>query len=151
MDYSWPAWFSVIIVIGLVIDAVGGYLSGRAARSKGYSFGLFFGLSFVSWFVVATIAVFIKPRTGISEIDPARKSLSWILYFTGLGAFVLGPFTVAIAAAIYAPLNVGMMSQVVNWGAIGLTFMGIGLILAAVGLAKNHEGQALQEFQASIN
>ena len=148
---GWDTAFLIIIVLGLVIDALGGWLSGRTARSKGYSFGLFFGLSFVSWFVIATIAVFITPRTEIPQDDASRISLSRILYFIGLGAFIIGPFSVAIASVIYVDINSGAMAGIAAIGAVALTLMGVGLIMGAVATAENKNGKALQNFEASVN
>lgn len=148
---SWELWFAVLVLLGLAIDAIGGWLSGRAARSKGYSFGLFFGLSFVSWLVVATIAIFIKPRTEIAADDASRTSLSRILYFIGLGAFIIGPFSVTIATAINSAINTGFMARIAAIGAVSLTLMGVGLILAAVGVAENKNGKALQSFAPTVH
>lgn len=148
---GWDTAFLIIIVLGLAVDALGGWLSGRAARSKGYSFGLFFGLSFVSWIVMATIAVFITPRAEIPRDDASRISLSRILYFIGLGSFILGPFSVTIASAIYADINSGAMAGIAVIGAVALTLMGVGLIMGAVATAENKNGKALQNFEASVN
>ncbi|MEY4981127.1 MAG: hypothetical protein RL174_465 [Actinomycetota bacterium] len=150
---SWEVSFLTFIVfgLGLIVNAFAGWLSGRAARSKGYSFGLFFGLSFVSWFVMATIAVFITPRAEIPRDDASRISLSRILYFIGLGSFILGPFSVTIASAIYADINSGAMAGIAVIGAVALTLMGVGLIMGAVATAENKNGKALQNFEASVN
>jgi MFS family permease len=151
MANGWEITFAVIIGLGLAVDALGGWLSGRAARSKGYSFGLFFGLSFASWFAIATIAVFITPRTEIPQDDASRISLSRILYFIGLGAFIIGPFSVAIASVIYVDISSGAMAGFAAIGAVALTLMGIGLIMGAVATAENKNGKALQNFEASVN
>lgn len=151
MVNGWDLAFFLIVVLGLAVNALAGWLSGRAARSKGYSFGLFFGLSFVSWFVMATIAVFITPRPEIPKDDASRFSLSRVLYFIGLGAFILGPFSVTIASAIYADINSGAMTGIAAIGAVALTLMGVGLILTSVALAENKKGKALQNFEVAVN
>lgn len=151
MTNQLPTWFIFVILLGLGLDALAGWLSGRTARSKGYSFGLFFGLSFLSWFVMATIAVFIKPRKGIAEADPSRKSLSWILYFLGLGAYLLGGFVLMIS-------SIGVSNETVtttfNWlaaiGGLALVIVSIGLILGAAGVANNKNGHAAQNFEITI-
>lgn len=153
MNTAMPEWFIFVVFFGLIVDAVGGWLSGRTARSKGYSFGLFFGLSFLSWFVMATIAVFIKSRAEYrhDQATEARSSLSRILYFIGLGAFILGPFSVSLSPAAYQVLSGALLSQIVAIGAISLTIMGIGLIMASVATARNKAGDALANFKPDIN
>ena len=89
MDANYPDWFYLVIFVGLVLNVASGWLSGATARSKGFSFALFFGLSFVSWLIMATIAVFIKQRDTIAAPDSVRKALSRTLYFTGLGAYIV--------------------------------------------------------------
>lgn len=148
---GWDVAFLIIIGLGLLIDGLGGWFSGRAARSKGYSFGLFFGLSFVSWFVIATVAIFISPKTEIPADTPSRISLSRILYFIGLGAFILGPFSVSIASVVFYQINTGALAGIAAIGAVVLTLVGVGLIIAAVALAENKNGKALQNFTPSVN
>jgi uncharacterized membrane protein len=95
--------------------------------------------------------VFITPRAEIPRDDASRISLSRILYFIGLGSFILGPFSVTIASAIYADINSGAMTGIAAIGAVALTLMGIGLIMGAVATAENKNGKALQNFEASVN
>jgi uncharacterized membrane protein len=151
MTNTLPVWFIFVIFLGLGINALSGWLSGRTARSKGYSFGLFFGLSFVSWFVMATIAVFIKPRKGIAEADASRKSLSWILYFLGLGAYLLGGFVLTISSMGNSnETSTTTFSWLAAIGGVSLLAASIGLILAATGVANNKNGHAEQNFEISI-
>jgi hypothetical protein len=151
MDMNYPAWFNVIIVIGLALNVASGWLSGATARSKGFSFGLFFGLSFVSWLIMATIAVFIKQRDTIAAPDAVRKSLSRTLYFTGLGAYIVGPLSLSLVAGGSSQVAWSGIAWVVIVGAIGATLMGIGLIMASVVLAKNKSGEALQKFNPTLD
>ena len=147
-----PAWLTIAVLIGLGFDALAGWLSGRTARSKGYSFGLFFGLSFLSWFIMATIAVFIRPRAGIAEPDASRKSLSWILYFIGLGAYVIGGVTLMITGNMSSE-STAMSSY--NWlaafGGLALLIASLGLVLTAVGFANNKNGHAVQNFEITTS
>ena len=151
MDMNYPAWFNVIIVIGLALNVASGWLSGATARSKGFSFGLFFGLSFVSWLIMATIAVFIKQRDTIAAPDSVRKSLSRTLYFTGLGAYIVGPLSLSLVAGGASQDVWSGIAWIVIIGAVGATVMGIGLIMASVVLAKNKSGEALQKFRPTLN
>jgi hypothetical protein len=151
MTNTLPVWFIFVIFLGLGINALSGWLSGRTARSKGYSFGLFFGLSFLSWFVMATIAVFIKPRKGIAEADASRKSLSWILYFLGLGAYLLGGFVLTISSMGNSnETATTTFSWLAAIGGVSLLAASIGLILAATGVAYNKNGHAAQDFEITV-
>ncbi len=151
MDANYPDWFYLVIVVGLVLNVASGWLSGATARSKGFSFALFFGLSFVSWLIMATIAVFIKQRDTIAAPDAVRKSLSRTLYFTGLGAYIVGPLSLSLVSGGDGRNIFDGLSGVIVLGAIGATLMGIGLIMASVVLAKNKSGEALQKFSPTLS
>lgn len=151
MDMNYPAWFNVVIAIGLALNVASGWLSGATARSKGFSFWLFFGLSFASWLIMATIAVFIKERQTIAAPDAVRKSLSRTLYFTGLVAYIVGPLSLSLVAGGASQDFWSGMAWVVIVGAVGATLLGIGLILASVALAKNKSGEALQNFTPTLD
>lgn len=151
MSTDLNAWFGLVVVIGLILNVVSGWLAGATARSKGFSFGLFFGLSFVSWLIMATIAVFIKQRETIAAPDAVRQSLSRTLYFTGLGAYIVGPLSLSIVTGAASQSAWSAMAGIVIIGAIGATLLGIGLIIASVVLAKNKSGEALQKFTPTLD
>jgi hypothetical protein len=141
-----PSVFDLLIpALALLVTGVTGWLTGKTARAKGYSFGLFFGLSFVSWFVMATIVVFIKPRAGFEAPPATQVARSRILYVSGVATYIAGITAFVLAwgnesdAAVTALMLLGP----------ALTIASIFLLVSAVNSAKPQGPAPLTDFEIS--
>jgi cytochrome bd-type quinol oxidase subunit 2 len=80
---------SALLVAVVLFSIAAAWVTGRTAKSKGYSYGWFFTFSLLSWYITAVITVFLKPRFDKS----AKPKISSAIYviagtlveFTGLG------------------------------------------------------------------
>lgn len=135
----------LIPALALLVTGFAGWLTGQTARSKGYSFGLFFGLSFISWFIMATIAVFIKPRTGSASASVERIARSRILYFSGLASYVAGVISFVLA---WGNESEAAVSGLILIGP-ALIMGSIVLLVSAVVQAKSDSTPPLADFEIS--
>lgn len=138
-----------IAAIALVITAFAAVLTGRTAKSKGYSFGLFFGLSFISWFVVATVAIFIKPRKSLpvaaSPEVAAKNAAARKFYYFGIASYVVG---LGLMVASWGNDSVDEGAIFLLAGPI-LILTSIALLITAVLAAKNPDIETLSDFEIS--
>ena len=143
---STPSVFDLLIpALALLVTGVAGWLTGKTARAKGYSFGLFFGLSFVSWFVMATIVVFIKCRAGFETPPATQVARSRVFYVSGVATYVA-----SITAFVLAW---GNESETAVLGLLvlgpALTIASIFLLVSAVISAKPQGNAPLTDFEIS--
>ena len=76
--------------IAVLISAGFAAVIARTAKSKGYSYKLFFIFGFISYLITSVIAVFIRPK-GQPEAKPKISSVALLLIgiiveFAGLGS-----------------------------------------------------------------
>jgi cytochrome bd-type quinol oxidase subunit 2 len=79
---------STLLVAVVIFSIAAAWVTGRTAKSKGYSFGWFFVFSLLSWYITAVVTVFLKPKYDKS----AKPKISSAIYlivgtlveFTGL-------------------------------------------------------------------
>lgn len=81
---------SLLIALGflLLLTVSSAFVIGRTAKSKGYSFGLFFLFGILSYLITAVVTVFLRPK-GDSKAKPkissvALLALGVVVEFTGL-------------------------------------------------------------------
>jgi hypothetical protein len=73
----------------LVLGVSSALVIARTAKSKGYSYGLFFFFAIISYLITAVVTVFIRPK-GEANARPKVSSLALLILgvlveFTGLG------------------------------------------------------------------
>lgn len=133
----------MVVLAGLLILTVSSaFVIARTAKSKGYSFGLFFFFAIVSYLITAVVAVFMRPK-GSANAKPRISSLSLLalgvlVEFIGIGYIPDSQLTAASdAAALTAMLS---DSQFIGGAAIALAG-----ILIVVGAVANDYRQAGKE------
>jgi len=135
----------VIPALALLVTGVAGWVTGKTAQSKGHSFGLFFGLSFISWFIMATIAVFIKSRPGFESASATDTARSRVIYFSGITSYIAGVASFVIS---WGNESTGTVSGLLVLGPI-LIIGSIVLMLLAVIAARPRGSAPLGDFEIS--
>lgn len=121
------------VLAGLLLLTVSSaFVIGRTAKSKGYSFGLFFFFGIISYLIAAVITVFIRPK-GETNARPRVSSLALLalgvlVEFIGIGYIPDSQLTAdSDAAALSAMLG---DSQFV--GGVAIAFAGLLIIVGSV-------------------
>jgi len=122
----------LILAALLVLSVASAAVIARTAKSKGYSFGLFFFFAIVSYLITAVVTVFMRPK-GVENARPRISSLSLLVLgvlveFIGIGYIPESQLTAnSDASAITAMLA---DSQFVGGAAIALA--GLLIIVGSV-------------------
>lgn len=80
----------LVVLIGLLVLTISSaFVIARTAKSKGYSFGLFFFFGIISYLLAAVVTVFLRPK-GQTTAKPRITSVSLLalgvlIEFVGLG------------------------------------------------------------------
>jgi hypothetical protein len=129
----------LLVLAGLLVLTVSSALViARTAKSKGYSYGLFFFLAVVSYLLTAMVTVFIKPK-GDKTARPRLSSLALlvagvVVEFIGIGSI---PESVIPTTDDDAAL-IAMFSDSQFLGGVAIAFAGILIVLGAVANEFRH-------------
>ena len=116
----------------LVLTISSSFVIARTAKSKGYSFGLFFFLGIMSYLITAVITVFIRPK-GETTAKPKISSvgllaLGVMVEFIGIGYIPDSQLTASSdAAALTAMLQ---DSQFI--GGVAIALAGLLIVIGSV-------------------
>lgn len=134
MDFNSSA-LVIALAIALAVSATFAAVIGRTAKSKGYSFGLFFFFGFISYLLTAVVAIFIRPK-GQRDAKPkissiALLSLGIIVEFTGLASLPALESQEAMTAELLA-------NPEQFFGSLFIALAGILIVMGAV--ANDYRG-----------
>lgn len=130
MDLNTTLLLVLAILLGITVSSA--LVIARTAKSKGYSFGLFFFFAIVSYLITAVVTVLIRPR-GQANARPRISSLALLILgivveFVGLGYIPESQLTAeSDAAAIAAMLQ---DSQFI--GGVAIAFAGLLIVIGSV-------------------
>lgn len=132
----------LLVLAGLLVLTVSSALViARTAKSKGYSFGLFFFFAIVSYLLTAVVTVFIRPK-GNTTAKPRISSLALLILgivveFIGIGYIPDSQLTAdSSAAAISA-----MLSDSQFIGGVWIALAGLLIVIGAVANDYRHAGK----------
>lgn len=130
MDLNTTLLLVLAILLGITVSSA--LVIARTAKSKGYSFGLFFFFAIVSYLITAVVTVLIRPK-GQANARPRISSLALLILgivveFVGLGYIPESQLTAeSDAAAIAAMLQ---DSQFI--GGVAIAFAGLLIVIGSV-------------------
>ncbi|MFM6978153.1 MAG: hypothetical protein ACKOWR_05530 [Micrococcales bacterium] len=116
----------------LVLTVSSALVIARTAKSKGYSFGLFFFFAIVSYLITAVVTVFIRPK-GDATARPRASSLVLLIVgivveFIGIGYIPEAQLTAdSDAAAISA-----MLADSQFLGGVAIALAGLLIVIGSV-------------------
>jgi hypothetical protein len=123
----------LLVLAGLLVLTVSSALViARTAKSKGYSFGLFFFFAIVSYLITAVVTVFMRPK-GDTTAKPRISSLALLILgvvveFIGIGYIPDSQLTASSdAAALTAMLQ---DSQFI--GGVAIALAGLLIVIGSV-------------------
>jgi len=123
----------LLVLAGLLVLTVSSALViARTAKSKGYSFGLFFFFAVVSYLITAVVTVFMRPK-GDTTAKPRVSSLALLILgvvveFIGIGYIPDSQLTTSSdAAALTAMLQ---DSQFI--GGVAIALAGLLIVIGSV-------------------
>lgn len=133
----------LVLTALLFLTVASAFVIARTAKSKGYSFGLFFFLGIMSYLITAVITVFIRPK-GETQAKPRISSvgllaLGVLVEFIGIGYIPDAQLTAASDSAAIQALIAD--SQFV--GGVAIALAGLLVIIGAV--ANDYRNGAKQE------
>jgi hypothetical protein len=116
----------------LVLTISSSFVIARTAKSKGYSFGLFFFLGILSYLITAVITVFIRPK-GETTAKPKISSvgllaLGVLVEFIGIGYIPESEITASSDAAAVSAL----IGDSQFLGGVSIALAGLLIIIGAV-------------------
>ena len=130
MDLNTTLLLVLAVLLGITVSSA--LVIARTAKSKGYSFGLFFFFAIVSYLITAVVTVLIRPK-GQANARPRISSLALLILgivveFVGLGYIPESQLTAeSDAAAIAAMLQ---DSQFI--GGVAIAFAGLLIVIGSV-------------------
>ncbi len=130
MDLNTTLLLVLAILLGITVSSA--LVIARTAKSKGYSFGLFFFFAIVSYLITAVVTVLLRPK-GQANARPRISSLALLILgivveFVGLGYIPESQLTAeSDAAAIAAMLQ---DSQFI--GGVAIAFAGLLIVIGSV-------------------
>ncbi|MFM2321194.1 MAG: hypothetical protein RL612_341 [Actinomycetota bacterium] len=130
MDLNTTLLLVLAILLGITVSSA--LVIARTAKSKGYSFGLFFFFAIVSYLISAVVTVLLRPK-GQTNARPRISSLALLILgiiveFVGLGYIPESQLTAeSDAAAIAAMLQ---DSQFI--GGVAIAFAGLLIVIGSV-------------------
>jgi hypothetical protein len=134
----------LLALVGLlVLTVASSFVIARTAKSKGYSFGLFFLFAIISYLITAVIAVFLRPK-GEVNAKPKISSVSLLaagvlVEFIGISYIPDSQLTTSSAsAALLALLG---DPQFIGGAAIALA----GLLIIIGAVANDYRTSAKEE------
>lgn len=130
MDLNTTLLLVLAILLGITVSSA--LVIARTAKSKGYSFGLFFFFAIVSYLITAVVTVLLRPKVQ-ANARPRISSLALLILgivveFVGLGYIPESQLTAeSDAAAIAAMLQ---DSQFI--GGVAIAFAGLLIVIGSV-------------------
>lgn len=131
------------LAVLLLLTVTSAAVIGRTAKSKGYSFGLFFFFGVISYLLTAVVTVFIRPK-GEPSAKPKISSLSLLVLgvlveFIGIGYI---PESMIPASSDDAALT-ALFSDSQFIGGVAIALAGLLVIIGAV--ANDYRGAGKTE------
>ena len=123
----------LLVLAGLLVLTVSSALViARTAKSKGYSFGLFFFFAIVSYLITAVVTVFMRPK-GDTTAKPRISSLALLILgvvveFIGIGYIPESEITASSDASAVSAL----IGDSQFLGGVSIALAGLLIIIGAV-------------------
>ena len=115
----------------LALTVASAAVIGRTAKSKGYSFGLFFFFGVISYLLTAVVTIFLRPK-GETNARPKVSSLALL----GLGVLVefigIGYIPDVLDANSSAEAVAAMIGDSQFLGGVSIAFAGLLIVIGAV-------------------
>lgn len=134
---------TLLMVLGglLVLTVSSAFVIARTAKSKGYSFGLFFFFAIVSYLITAVVTVFIRPK-GDTTAKPRISSLALLILgvvveFIGIGYIPESQLTESSDAAALT----AMLSDSQFIGGVAIALAGLLIVIGSVANDFRHAGK----------
>lgn len=134
---------TLLMVLGglLVLTVSSAFVIARTAKSKGYSFGLFFFFAIVSYLITAVVTVFMRPK-GDTTAKPRISSLALLILgvvveFIGIGYIPESQLTESSDAAALT----AMLSDSQFIGGVAIALAGLLIVIGSVANDFRHAGK----------